>query len=402
MYAKNPAVNITRRIFIKLLLVVGGLLSIFKATTLFASNSSSALIRKNQTGNMNKICTFSPAVVCVHSGKATRWDYASYPYVDSIEQDIVNDMLNKGVMLLTGEKSKKLAWECLFESYKKGDVIAIKPNFNDLHKEFRNNYVASPAVLNSIIEQLVEILNVPTGDIMIYDCSRNIPDSYRNRIKYPVKFIEPYGSSFMRKVIYRTIGNPLPEADMGVEIKMTHDIKNKKGEMVKCYLPKVITDADHLINVPILKSHQFVLASGALKNHYGTVRFSDGHKNPEYLHPPIIHESIADINEHAQLREKTRLIVMDALFGRIKKKGGYPDKWKIFDNNDPNRLFLSCDPVALDSVTSFFIKKELSVRNEDYYSDDYLRMASDKNIGIYEIPEMSEDFSKINFRHYDL
>ena len=124
-----------------------------------------------------------------------------------------------------------------------------------------------------------------------------------------------------------------------------------------------------------------MLASGALKNHFGTLRFGDGHLIPEYLHPPIIHNSIADINSNRQLVEKTRLIVMDALFGRHSKKGGAPEKWMIFNKNSPNRLFFSKDSVAIDSVTSSLVKEELNLSGEKPLSDEYLRLSQEAGVG---------------------
>ena len=247
----------------------------------------------------------------------------------------------------------------------------------------------------------MEILKIDPGHITVYDCTRSIPDSYRDRIKYPVKFIEQYGSTLMRRILHKATGNLLTRADMKYEIPMTHDIRDEKGNKIRCYLPRVLTSSDHIINVPIFKSHQFVLASGALKNHYGTVRFSGTVRSPKYLHPPVIHESIADINNHPVIRNRTRLVVMDALFGRVKKKGGSPDKWTIFNNNNPHRLFLSKDPVALDSVTSYFIKEELKKRNEELLSDKYLEIASHRGIGVHERP-VNARYKLIDFKHIDI
>ncbi len=394
--------KISRRFFVRtsffagLSLAVSRLLGFFNVRSSFAETNVVLKEKKEDQCNMDA------RVVSVYAANAIDGNRASFPYVDSIDPGIVGEMLNKGLMELTEKRSAESAWKCIFDSYKDGDTIAIKPNFNDIHKEFRENLVASPAVLNAIIRGLIEVLKVPSKNIIIYDCSRIIPDSYRERIKYPVKFVEPYGSSFIRKIMYKTFGNPLPEADRAHEIKMSRDVIDGKGNTVKCYLPKVITTADHIINVPILKSHQFVIASGALKNHYGTVRFSDGKLLPKYLHPPVIHESIADINAHPVIREKTRLIVLDALFGRIKKKGGAPDKWYIFDDKDPGRLFLSHDPVALDSVSAFFVKKELKTRGDHHLSDEYLKIAAKRNIGVYEMPDKTEGFTDIDFRQYDI
>jgi len=342
-----------------------------------------------------------PRVVSVHSPKASVWNGA-YPYVDSIDEAVVKTMLDKGLMQLTSEKTPADAWHTLFSPYVKGDIVAIKPNFNDLFKEFRENLVTSPAVINAILAGLVDTLGIPPADIVIYDCTREIPDAYRDRIHYPVQYVESYGSSFARKVRYKLAGNPLPKADRQAEIEMTSAVKDKAGNPIQCYLPKVITQAQHIINVPILKSHQFVLASGALKNHYGTVRFSDGITGPLYLHPPIIHESIADVNAHPQIREKTRLVVMDAIFGRLKKKGGAPDTWIQFDGNNPQRLFLSQDPVALDSTTSHLIKTELVKRHEEYHENEYLKIAAQRGLGTFEEPNEQNSFRNIEYNEVEI
>lgn len=341
-------------------------------------------------------------VVSVFSSKAANWDGTSYPYVDSIDQFVVEEMLQNAIMELTFAESPGNAWKTLFSTYRTGDLIAIKPNFNDLYQEFNNNLVVSPAIINAILSGLVDHLEVPHQNIIIYDCTRKIPNAFRERIHYPVRYVEAWASSLVRKIQYKLAGNPLPEADERFEIKMTKNIKNEQGRQIRCYLPKVITEAQHIINVPILKSHQFVLASGALKNHYGTVRFSDGITGPVYLHPPVIHESIADINSHPQIREKTRLVVMDAVFGRLKKKGGAPDKWITFDGSHPQRLFVSCDPVAIDSVTSHLIKSEMEKRNETYFANDYLKIASDRGIGIFEKPNQQGLFKKIEYRQLEI
>ena len=378
------------------------------ALTLFGNRLASSLFKKNfglawsnqkrtQPAQAHPQVTVNPRVVSIHASGACHWDGASYPYVDGIDYQLVAKMLDQALMTLATQTTPEHAWQSLFSSYRKGDRVAIKPNFNDLYNEFRDNLVTSPAVLNAILAGLVGYLGVPPTDIFVYDCTRKIPDSFRQRINYPVHFVEAWGSCLSRKIQYKIMGNPLPKADLDFAIKMSKDIKNENGKPIQCYLPKVITQAQHIINVPIMKSHQFVLASGALKNHYGTVRFSDGITGPIYLHPPVIHESIVDINNHPQIKQKTRLIVMDALFGRTKKSGGPPDKWQIFNNANPARLYVSQDPVALDSVTANFIRNELRQRRQELLADEYLRLAAAVGLGVHEMP-VGDSFQHIDFQ----
>jgi hypothetical protein len=337
-------------------------------------------------------------VISVWSSKATYWNFETYPYINFVDYRIVQEMLNIAVMSLTGERSVRNAWNSIFPSCTKKDIIVLKPNFNDLWKGFRESIVTCPHVINALLSGLINELQVDPGTIYVYDCTRTIPDEYRKRIYYAVNYVEPYGSSLWRKIRYHTLGNYMAAADVNHPIEMKSTIRDKQGAPVQCYVPHIITAADHIINVPVLKSHQFVSHSGALKNHYGTVRFSDGSMNPEYLHPPIIHQSIVDINCDEQFRIKTRLNVMDALFGGLKKKGGLPERWTIYDNGNPNRLIVSRDPVALDSVCFTMIEKELKERKEDILAHDYLHIANDIGIGRHEHPDATGKFEQIDFR----
>ena len=334
-----------------------------------------------------------PIVVQVKDLRSTYWDGSSYPYVDYINQKMVDQMLESGLRALTGEKTAIAAWKAIVP-YKTGEKIAIKPNLNDLFKEFQY-YVVAPQVINAVIKGLIESLRVPPKNIIVYDVSRLIPDTFRKRIFYDVTYVEPFGSNLQRKIKYHLFGNSLAVADPNAPVTLRDSIRNKKGQAVKCFLPKCLTICNHLINIPLFKSHQFVLASGSLKNHYGTIRFSDGNLNPEYLHPPIIHECIADLNAHPFIKSHTRLIVMDALFGRVYQKHGPPDLRM-------NSLFVSRDPVALDSVSSSLIRKQLMLRGVEPFSDRYLDLSTEAKIGIHERVEDGNVYKRINFQNIDL
>ena len=324
-----------------------------------------------------------PFVVQVKNPRSIQWDGRTYPYVNGIDQSEVEHMLQAGIKNLTGEKDIRSAWAKLIP-YRAGEKIAIKPNFNDLYADFRK-YVVSPQVLNAILHGLIDILGVPPKDVIIYDLCRTTPDCYRKRVQYSISYIEPWGSSFWRKVRVHTLGNPLAEADTQYPIDMNVSVYDKQGNPVQCYIPKCLTVCQHLINVPLFKSHPFVLASGALKNHFGTVRFSDGRFSPDYLHPPIIHQAIVDVNAHPIIRDRTRLVVMDALFGRVQKHGTPP-------NLKESNLFLSTNPVALDMVTSSMIRRYLRSRGETPLSHDYLNLALTHKLGVQgKLPEDSFD-----------
>ena len=147
--------------------------------------------------------------------------------------------------------------------------------------------------------------------------------------------------------------------------------------------------------MPLLKAHRFISNSGAMKNHYGTVRFSDGGLTPKPLHPPIIEDSVVDINAHSEIRDKTRLVVMDGLFGRIARDGP-PVRWKTFGDASPEMLLLSKDPVAIDSVARHYLEKEMAAQGTTILSDNFLKIAASRGLGVYEDPGRGGVFRKID------
>ncbi|MCD6352441.1 MAG: DUF362 domain-containing protein [Armatimonadetes bacterium] len=103
---------------------------------------------------------------------------------------------------------------------------------------------------------------------------------------------------------------------------------NREGKGVRCYgtdgdyeanptvmgtfngrLSRLLTRTiTALINVPILKSHSISGVSISMKNHYGSFH------NPGDFHGNACDPYMADINSVPAIRDKTRLIILDALF----------------------------------------------------------------------------------------
>jgi hypothetical protein len=84
---------------------------------------------------------------------------------------------------------------------------------------------------------------------------------------------------------------------------------------------------------------------------------------------------------------------MDAIFGRAYKKHGPPDLRM-------SSLFISRDPLALDSVTSSLIRQELSRRGDEPLSDEYL-LLSKAEIGVHECVEKNVQYQYIDYRNID-
>jgi uncharacterized protein (DUF362 family) len=85
-----------------------------------------------------------------------------------------------------------------------------------------------------------------------------------------------------------------------------------------------------------LKDHSISGVSLSLKNHYGSV------DSPGALHGNNCDPYIADINNTDPVKEKTRLIVLDASIGIYNRGPDGPPQFRY------NSLILGQDPVALD------------------------------------------------------
>jgi uncharacterized protein (DUF362 family) len=67
------------------------------------------------------------------------------------------------------------------------------------------------------------------------------------------------------------------------------------------------TQVDGVLNLPILKQHMLAGMTGALKNNFGCIH------NPNKMHLDNCDPYIAEVNAVPAIRDKQRLVIMDAL-----------------------------------------------------------------------------------------
>jgi uncharacterized protein (DUF362 family) len=106
-------------------------------------------------------------------------------------------------------------------------------------------------------------------------------------------------------------------------------------------LARVLTEKiDAVINLPVLKQHMLSGMSGALKNQFGCIH------NPNKMHLDKCDPYIAEVNAIPAIRNKQRLIVMDALRVVVDNGPSYqPGMAEV-----ANTLMFATDPVAVDVV----------------------------------------------------
>jgi len=344
-----------------------------------------------------------PRVLRVHNARASNWDYSTGDYTESIDYEVVKGMLAKGLVAFTGAASVSEAWKMIIRPYRPGDRIVIKPNLGNIHIGYTKVIMTSPQLIAAIAGSLIDA-GFPVGDITVYDLTAHddlgIIERWMKPLGVNLVFMEK-GKGILQK-ISRKLNWGKEASDTDAPIRMHRPVVDEDGNPVVCYIPKVVSGAQHLINVPVFKAHQFILQSGALKNHFGTVRFSNGNVYPVVLHGEHIASHIADINADAHIQGKTRLCVADALFGAgCFSRRGYdrrPTPWKILEKGQtPCSLFFSRDPVALESVLGDYIAREQQARGVEPFSDEYLKRAAELGVGVYEKGAAERSSSQINF-----
>lgn len=120
------------------------------------------------------------------------------------------------------------------------------------------------------------------------------------------------------------------------------DFRDLEVEGRRFALTTLLTDVcTAIVNVPVLKDHSMTGVTLSLKNHFGSLRDALRHHGPKLQCDP----QIAQLNSLPPLRQKARLVVLDALTGMYDGGPFGPGRqWEC------GQILVSADPVALDTV----------------------------------------------------
>lgn len=249
---------------------------------------------------------------------------------------VVREMLEEAIKVLTNGGG----WQSLIPSYQPGEIVGIKVNAQI------PKIATQPRVVAAIINGLVGI-GIPKDKIVIWDCEA---PSMVYTDMWPL--MREFGG--LRIATTDKLDDPFDQSKV-------MDIQGNPA-----HLSRLLTQAAHLINVPVLKNHFEAGITFALKNHVGSAG-KDIKYRQKLFHNPIdeknpmhkifgrgapIAERIALINTAPDIKNKTRLIVGDALFG-VYTRGpvGVPEF--VY-----NGLIVGTDPVAVDHQARLIIEKE--------------------------------------------
>jgi uncharacterized protein (DUF362 family) len=113
-------------------------------------------------------------------------------------------------------------------------------------------------------------------------------------------------------------------------------------------LSRVLTSqVDGVINLPVLKQHMLAGMTGALKNNFGCIH------NPNKMHLDHCDPFIAEVNAIPAIRDKQRLVIMDALRPVVDLGPAYQSGMIEVANT----LIFATDLVAADAVGLALLEK---------------------------------------------
>lgn len=393
--------KLTRRGILKLLAAgcVGGLAACVRALSKVETGDAQNLINKLFLPQISKqamptpkptATTAPPAAlqgrVChIHSNTVTTWTGGT-SYWNSVDQLRCDAMVEEGLKKLTGKSTLAQAWQVLIPGYHTGQKIAIKVNFNN-SDQCQTNSATIDAIIqpvNSIVRTLVNHYGVNAGDIWVFDAMRSIPQRFTDGSQFAIKF-------------YDRCDN-LPAGWSNHQIAFSGINVNEK-------LTEVITNADYLINIPIVKKHFGAGITLGFKNHFGSI------DDPGGLHHTMFtsesgfrtdYSPLVDIYLDEHIRNKTILTIGDGIFGCLLGENQQPTLWSTFGEKVPKSLFFSVDPVAIDSVMADFLISELGDQIPAG-ATNYLPLAEKAGLGIYEHRDpWSQNYTKINYMKYEI
>ncbi|MBN1952768.1 MAG: DUF362 domain-containing protein [Bacteroidales bacterium] len=315
---------------------------------------------------------FPGRVVWVHDADATDADCPNsggeYWYEDDYTDGaVIQNMLSQGLQQLTGATTDAAAWDSIFHyhnrkhgngnvGYTAGEKIVIKINMNAIWNG-DDGINTSPHVSYAVLDQLINTAGVAQADIGIGDpnCGM-VSGTY-----------EKCHATFPNVIYWRANGAASPAST-------TNEVIHGSDGSFDNQLPQAYVDAKYMINLPVFKKHHRAGISICAKNHFGSIAAYSG--GAWHLHPSLpvpdaneegqepnteygIYRCFVDIMGHEDLGGKTILYLVDGIWSSV-NWGHPPIKWRMapFNNDYPNSLFLSQDPVAIESVCYDFLYEE--------------------------------------------
>lgn len=300
---------------------------------------------KASLGNTKEVKSDCSTVVIAHKPEV-------YIRPGEVCPDTVRQMLDRGIMRLTGISDVTKAWQSICNP---SETIGIKVNAMG-----GRNICTHIEVAYAVAKSLVNA-GLKPHQIIIWD---RITEELRRggyTINRDGNGIRCFGtdSSYERE----------PEVS---------------GSIGSCFSTILSRQCDCLISIPVLKDHDLCGVSLSLKNFYGAIH------NPNKYHDNGCDPYIADVNAHPYIKDKLRLVICDGLIAQCNGGPGYKPQWAW----PYSGLLLSRDPVAIDWAGWHIIEEQRKAMGLQSLaaagrSPQHIQTAAQRGLG-------TSDMNKIN------
>ena len=199
-----------------------------------------------------------------------------------------------------------------------GQVVGLK--LNSLGRMLS----PSVALVTAICERLQQV-GIKAGDIRVWD----------------------RGSRELEAAGFKLSSAPGTVRFLGSDTEGYEDATVSHGS-VTTRLCKIFTQCDAVINMPVLKNHNIVGVTMAMKNMYGVIN------NPSSMHGSGCNPYIADLNMIPQLRQRLRFVVGDMMTAVY--EGGPSYRPEYAWNEDG--LMVGEDQVAIDTISAQIVERK--------------------------------------------
>lgn len=335
-----------------------------------------------------------------HNMTNTVTDY----WFQNTDQDVIDGMLNAAIKNIAGETDIYKAWNSIFVhfnknhsrgqiGYSEGEKIFVKINLttsccggwkNGTEKAgWLDHMDATPQLCYTLLHQLVNVVGVAESDIYFGDPFRRFHDVYWDMLHtdFPdVHYMDGDGLN----------GREQTTLTQNEILKFSDGKKASR-------LPQEYVDATYFINMPCLKTHNEGGITLTAKNHQGSIIEYDASptgQSAQFMHYALPanntghneYRHLVDYMGHEHLGGKTLIYIVDGIWAGFNWEG-IVEKWNMtpFSGDYPSSIFVSLDPVALESVCYDFLLEEYKDKpTEDKFpyidgTDDFLLQAADES-----------------------
>jgi uncharacterized protein (DUF362 family) len=231
---------------------------------------------------------------------------------NELVHDRVAAMVDRAVTAVTGESDPREAWrKIIAPSRLKNPRVAIKVN------ALAGKRMSTHPMLAMVVARKLLDAGIQDGNVLVWDRSDRelIKTGYYIDKSGPIHVLSTDHLGYSARLYsHRSIGSRIT---------------------------RILTDwATDLINIPVLKDHGIVGISLGMKNMYGAVH------NPYKYHPDCGNPFAADLSDIPLIRDKLRLVIVDAFQAQYNGGPPYHQQWAWNDGS----VMMSTDPVAVDRV----------------------------------------------------